>query len=132
VNNPGSTQKSKRAFGWARFMLPASLIVLPALLPLQSFAQSNEGPESNEIDAPASRVQSEAAPKPKAPIGAVTFGYIYIASEEVPGTWQYHLQGFFGIPQINITTGLDSTAISRHPITRQLERTRMCRLVLAA
>ena len=29
------------------------------------------------------------------------------------------------------TTGLDSTAISRSPITRRLERTRMCRLVLA-
>lgn len=32
----------------------------------------------------------------------MTFGYIYIASEEAPGTWQYHLHGFFGIPQISV------------------------------
>jgi hypothetical protein len=83
-------------------MLLASLTVLPTLLPLQSVAQSNEVSQSNEIDPPASQVQPPAATKPKAPIGAVTFGYIYIASEEFPGTWQYHLQGFFGIPQVNI------------------------------
>jgi hypothetical protein len=83
-------------------MLLASLILLPALLPLQSVAQSNEVSQSNEIDAQASQVQPAAVPKPKAPIGAVSLGYIYIASEDTPGTWHYHLHGFFGIPQINV------------------------------
>jgi hypothetical protein len=89
-------------------MLLASVIVLPVLLPLQSVAQSNEVSsdsevsQSNESDAPARRVQPVAAPESKAPIGAVSLGYLYIASEEAPGTWQYHLHGFFAIPQINV------------------------------
>jgi hypothetical protein len=102
VNNQRTTHEPKRASAWARFMLPALLIGLPALLSLPSVAQSDDGFHSNEMDAPASQGQSEDAPKLKGPIGAVTFGYIYIASEEFPGTWQYHLQGFFGIPQVNI------------------------------
>jgi hypothetical protein len=104
VKNQRPTRESKRASAWASFMLLASLIVLPALLPLQSVAQSNEVSQSNEIDAPASQVQPGAVPKPKAPIGAVSLGYIYIAiaSEDTPGTWPYHLYGLFGIPQINV------------------------------
>jgi hypothetical protein len=113
-------------------MLVASLIGFPALLPLPSVAQSNEGSRSNEMDASPSQGRSEDAPKLKAPIGAVTFGYIYIASEEVPGTWQPHLQGFFGIPQININHWFGFNGDFTGPITRRLERTRMCRLVLAA
>jgi hypothetical protein len=98
----------KRASAWVSFMLLASLMFVPALLPLQSLAQSNgvssdsEVSQSNGIDAPARPVQSLEAPEPQAPIGALSLGYIYIASEEAPGTWQYHLHGFFGIPQINV------------------------------
>lgn len=91
MNDQRPTHEPKRASAWASFMLLASLIVLPALLPLQSVAQSNEVSQNNEIDAPASQVQPVAVPKPKAPIGAVSLGYIYIASEDTPGTWHYHL-----------------------------------------
>jgi hypothetical protein len=89
-------------------MLMASLMFAPVFLPLESLAQSNDAlsdrevSQSTEIDVPARHVQALEAPEPKAPIGALSFGYIYIASEEAPGTWQYHLHGFFGIPQINV------------------------------
>jgi hypothetical protein len=102
------THEPKRASAWASFMLLASLMFVPGLLPLQSLAQSNEVSsdsevsQSNEIDAPARPVRALEAPEPKAPIGALSLGYIYIASEEAPGTWQYHLHGFFAIPQINV------------------------------
>ncbi len=44
-----------------------------------------------------------ATPKKKAPVGAITGGYIYIASEVMPGSpWNFHLHGFYGIPQVNI------------------------------
>jgi hypothetical protein len=98
----------KRASAWARFMLLASLMLAPALQPLQSLAQSNEVSsdsevsQSNTMDAPARPVETLESPEPKAPIGALSLGYLYIASEEVPGTWQYHLHGFFAIPQINV------------------------------
>ena len=89
-------------------MLLTSLMFAPVFLPLPSLAQSNDAlsdsevSQSTEIDVPARHVQALEAPEPKAPIGALSFGYIYIASEEAPGTWQYHLHGFFGIPQINV------------------------------
>jgi hypothetical protein len=102
VKDQRPTHELKRASAWASFMLLASLIVLQALLPLQSVAQSNEVSESNEMDAPASQVHPAAVPKPRAPIGAVSFGYIYLASEDSPGAWRYHFQGFFGIPQVNV------------------------------
>jgi hypothetical protein len=85
MNNQRSTHEPKRASASATFMLLVSLIISPVLLPPQSVAQSNEVPQSNEIDARATQVQSGVAPKPKAPIGAVSFGYIYIASEDTPG-----------------------------------------------
>jgi hypothetical protein len=62
VKNQRPTPESKRASAWASFMLLASLIVLPALLPLQSVAQSNEASsdseasQSTEIDIPATHV----------------------------------------------------------------------------
>ena len=102
MNDQRPTHEPERASAGATFMLLVSLIVLPALLPLQSVAQSNEVSQNNEIDAPASQGQPVAVPKPEAPIGAVSLGYIYIASEDTPGTWHYHLHGFFGIPQINV------------------------------
>ena len=77
MNNQRSTHEPKRASASATFMLLASLIISPVLLPPQSVAQSNEVPQSNEIDARAIQVQSGVAPKPKAPIGAVSIGYIY-------------------------------------------------------
>ena len=45
-----------------------------------------------------------AAPaKPPAPVGVLSVGYIYIASEVMPAMpWQFHLHGFYGIPQVNI------------------------------
>ena len=44
-----------------------------------------------------------APPKKEAPVGAITGGYIYIASEVMPGSpWNFHLHGFYGIPQVNI------------------------------
>jgi hypothetical protein len=98
----------KRTSGWASFMLLASLMFVPVLLPLQSLAQTDkvspdsEVSQSNEIEVPARRGQSLEEPERKAPIGALSLGYIYIASEEAPGTWQYHLHGFFVIPQINV------------------------------
>jgi hypothetical protein len=97
-----------RASALAGFMVLAPLMFVLVLLPLKSLAQSNdlssdsEVSQSNGSDAPASPVQSLEAPKPQAPIGALSLGYLYIASEEAPGTWQYHLHGFFGIPQINV------------------------------
>jgi hypothetical protein len=96
------TREPKRGFARTSFMLLASLMFVPALLPLQSVAQSNKVSQSNEIDAPESQVQPAAVQKPKAPIGAVSFGYIYIASEDTPGVWHYHLHGFFGIPKVNV------------------------------
>jgi hypothetical protein len=102
MDNQRSTHEPKRASASATFMLLASLIISPVLLPPQSVAQSNEVPQSNEIDARATQVQSGVAPKPKAPIGAGSIGYIYIASEDTPGVWHYHLHGFFGIPQVNV------------------------------
>ena len=51
---------------------------------------------------------STPAPKPtqapdKGPVGAVTFGYIYLASQTTPsGPWNFHLHGFYGIPQYNV------------------------------
>jgi hypothetical protein len=100
-------REPKRVTAWASFMLLASLMFEPALLPLQSVAESNEMSDSevsqsNEIDAPTRDVHLLEAPEPNAPIGALSLGYIYIASEEAPGTWQYHLHGFFAIPQINV------------------------------
>jgi hypothetical protein len=89
-------------------MLLGSLMFVPAFLPRQSLAQSQEVPsdsgvsQSNKMDAPARPVQTLEAPQPKPPIGALSMGYLYIASEETPGTWQYHLHGFFVIPQINV------------------------------
>ncbi len=51
-------------------------------------------------DAPVS-VQKNAPEK--GPVGAVTFGYIYLASETAPaGPWNFHLHGFYGIPQYNV------------------------------
>ena len=41
-------------------------------------------------------------PKEKPPIGAVTFGYFYLAPQSAPGTFVWHTQGFYGIGQINI------------------------------
>jgi hypothetical protein len=89
-------------------MLLASLMLAPAFLLLQARAQSNDAPseselsQSTEIDVPATHVQPLEAPELKSPILALSLGYIYIASEEAPETWQYHLHGFFGIPQINV------------------------------
>ena len=96
-----------RASTWASLLL-GSLMFVPVLLPRQSLAQSQEVPsesgvsQSNQMDAPARPVQTLEAPQPKPPIGALNMGYLYIASEEAPGTWQYHLHGFFVIPQINV------------------------------
>jgi hypothetical protein len=110
VISPGArpAPESKPEHAWASLMLMASLMFAPVFLPLESLAQSNDAlsdrevSQSTEIDVPARHVQALEAPEPKAPIGALSFGYIYIASEEAPGTWQYHLHGFFGIPQINV------------------------------
>jgi hypothetical protein len=101
----------KRENAWASLMLLASLIFAPVFLPLQSLAQSNDAlsdevSQSTEIDVPARHVHALEAPEPKAPIGALSLGYIYIASEEAPGTWQYDLHGFFGIPQFNVNRWL--------------------------
>jgi len=98
----------KRANAWASLMLLVALMFAPVFLPLPARAQSNGAPpdsdvsQSTEIDVPATHVQPREAPELKAPIGALSLGYIYTASEEAPGTWQYHLHGFFGIPQINV------------------------------
>jgi hypothetical protein len=73
----------KRASAWARFMLLASLMLAPALQPLQSLAQSNEVSsdsevsQSNTMDAPARPVETLESPEPKAPIGALS-GAIFI------------------------------------------------------
>jgi hypothetical protein len=104
----GPPRDPRRACVWAKFMMLASLVLVPAVQPLQSLAQSNEVSSDSEVspshesDVPARPVRSLESPEPKAPIGALSLGYLYIASEEAPGTWQYHLHGFFAIPQINV------------------------------
>lgn len=71
----------KRTSGWASFMLLASLMFVPALLPLQSLAQTDkvspdsEVSQSNEIEVPARRGQSLEEPERKAPIGALSLGF---------------------------------------------------------
>ena len=79
-------------------MMRSLLIVVLGLLPLRVFA------EENTVEAPtAPMIQTQPAPtKDKAPIAAINFGYIYIGSETAPGTWNWHLHGFFGIPQVNV------------------------------
>ena len=76
-------------------MLRSMLIVLLALLPVYAAA------EEDAVEAPAAQMQATPV-KEKAPIAAINFGYIYIGSETAPGTWNWHLHGFFGIPQVNV------------------------------
>ena len=58
--------------------------------------------QEQPVDAPSARLQPATAPKEKGPIAAVSVGYLYLASETAPGTWQWHLHGFYGITQVNI------------------------------
>jgi hypothetical protein len=82
-------------------MLRCTLIAVLATLALPVLAQDAKS------EAQGQQTSSQVAPpKPteeKGPVGAVTFGYIYIDSEVMPGqAWNSHLHGFFGIPQYNV------------------------------
>ena len=77
-----------------------SSIALLAMLSSYAGAQSEPGglPED-----PGVKLRAEAAAKEKGPVGAVTFGYLYLASQSAPGgAWDWHLHGFYGIPQYNV------------------------------
>jgi len=82
-------------------MLPCTLVAVLTTLAFPVFAQ--------DADSEAQRQQTSSQvgpPKPteaKGPVAAVTFGYIYIDSEVMPGqAWNSHLHGFYGIPQYNV------------------------------
>jgi hypothetical protein len=42
----------------------------------------------------------------KGPIAAVSFGYFYLGAQSATGAWSWHQQGFYGIPQVNVTPWL--------------------------
>ena len=61
--------------------------------------------ESAALASPVPEASPQTPPpaKEKGPVGVISGGYIYIASEVGPGMpWQFHLHGFYGIPQVNI------------------------------
>jgi hypothetical protein len=75
---------------------------------LSACAVAQEAPAAPS-DVEAAQVQPQrpvsvaAAVKEAEPIGAITFGYIYLSSETTPGgPWDWHLHGFYGIPQYNV------------------------------
>jgi hypothetical protein len=61
-------------------------------------------PDTGSAKIQASRtIPTTNIPDEPKPVGAITFGYIYLASETAPGgQWDWHLHGFYGIPQYNI------------------------------
>lgn len=70
-----------------------------------AFAQDTTSipPTTSSASLSDSSIKPTVAAADKGPVAAVTFGYIYLASETAPdGPWNFHLHGFYGIPQYNI------------------------------
>ena len=90
-------------------MVRSTLIVCSAVLSLPAFAQSDNSTDRAVMTSTPVSLQKTA--EAKGPVGAVTFGYIYIDSEVMPGqAWNSHLHGFFGIPQYNVKPWLSLIA----------------------
>ena len=92
-------------------MVQSLVIALLALSSLSAYAQSSSSLIADNLPGEPEPGQSRPIAGPKAPasnqdkgpIGAVVFGYIYLASETAPGgPWNFHLHGFYGIPQYNL------------------------------
>jgi len=101
VNNKQSVTTTTHHVSRTTLILRCTLITILAILALPVFAQDADS------EARGQQTSSQVGPpKPseeKGPVGAVTFGYIYIDSEVMPGqAWNSHLHGFFGIPQYNV------------------------------
>ena len=77
------------------------LIVSALLLALKSMPRAMAQDSAPPPPAPTPSAQLQ-APAEKPPIGAVSVGYLYLAAESAPGDWTWHLQGFYGIPQVNV------------------------------
>ena len=95
-----ANSKTQQVRGTKRFLRLTSLALLAIVTSsvlAQDVSSGTPGPHTSTLVGP---------PKPteeKGPVGAVTFGYIYIDSEVMPGqAWNSHLHGFFGIPQYNV------------------------------
>ena len=84
-----------------KIMVRSTLIACSAVFSLPALAQS-DSPTDRAVTTP-TPVSLQKPALEKGPVGAVTFGYIYIDSEVMPGeAWNSHLHGFFGIPQYNV------------------------------
>jgi len=82
-------------------MLRWILIAVLATLAFPVFAQDASSGAQGQQTSP--QIGPHMLAEEKGPVGAITFGYIYIDSEVVPGqAWNSHLHGFFGIPQYNV------------------------------
>lgn len=79
-----------------------SLLIAAAALLSSSSAPLVLAQADNALSSPSAQTSQPAPPREKPPIGAITFGYFYLAPQSAPGTWVWHTQGFYGIGQINI------------------------------
>ena len=81
-------------------------LLIVGLVILTFFSERRASAQDATPATPAPAPQPLQTPPPakeKGPIGVISGGYIYIASEVMPGSpWQFHLHGFYGIPQVNI------------------------------
>lgn len=79
------------------------LLLFAILFPCCAFPQQGDTTASAGLPSAPLSQPAQSKPREPGPVGALTFGYVYLASQTAPnGPWNFHLQGFFGIPQYNV------------------------------